>query len=97
MSGDWLPNHLLVINIIVLFAVLNPLVIPFGLIYFSIKQGAGSFVEMMTVFLMYYPLVVIKNQLLHVYAKNYEGNGQTILIRIVRYSLDGMTFLTPGR
>ena len=28
-------------------------------------------------------------QLLHVYAKNYEGNGQIILIRIVRYSLDG--------
>jgi hypothetical protein len=29
-------------------------------------------------------------QLIHVYAKNYEGNGQLLLIRIVRYSLDGM-------
>ncbi|KAI0247633.1 hypothetical protein BJV78DRAFT_904502 [Lactifluus subvellereus] len=70
----WLPNHLLVIHILVLFAVFNPLVMPFGLIYFSIQQ------------------VVIKNQLLRVYAKNYEGNGQTILIRIIRYSLDGMVF-----
>jgi hypothetical protein len=30
-------------------------------------------------------------QLIHVYAKNYEGNGQTMLIRIVRYSLDGQS------
>lgn len=30
-------------------------------------------------------------QLLHVYAKNYEGNGQTLLIRMIRYSLDGMS------
>jgi hypothetical protein len=37
-------------------------------------------------------LVVIKNQFLHVYAKNYEENGQRILIRIIRYSLDGMSF-----
>src|SRR6266436_10295141 len=28
-------------------------------------------------------------QLIHVYAKNYEGNGRLILIRLVRYSLDG--------
>ncbi|KAJ3973244.1 hypothetical protein EV361DRAFT_78192 [Lentinula raphanica] len=31
---------------------------------------------------------VIKNELFHVYAKNYEGNGQLILIRAIRYSLD---------
>ena len=29
-------------------------------------------------------------QLLHVYAKNYEANGQVLLIRMVRYSLDGL-------
>ncbi|KAH9969775.1 hypothetical protein BC827DRAFT_1162697 [Russula dissimulans] len=68
----WLPNHLLVIHVFFVFAVLNPLVIPFGLVYFAIEQ------------------TVVKNQFLHVYAKNYEENGQTILIRIVRYSLDGL-------
>lgn len=68
----WLPNHLLVIHVLFIFAVLNPLVMPFGLIYFSIER------------------VVIKNQFLHVYAKHYEGNGQIILIRIIRYSLDGL-------
>jgi hypothetical protein len=30
--------------------------------------------------------------LLHVYAKNYEGNGHHLLIRMVRYSLDGLLF-----
>ncbi|KAJ3556206.1 hypothetical protein NM688_g2150 [Phlebia brevispora] len=68
----WLPNHLLVIHILLLFAVLNPLVIPFSFMYFCVEA------------------VVVKNQLLHVYAKNYEGNGQTILIRLIRYSLDGL-------
>lgn len=68
----WLPNHLLVIHVLLLFALLNPLVIPFGLIYFSVETA------------------VIKNQLLHVYAKNYECNGQILLIRILRYSLDGL-------
>ncbi|KAG1751153.1 hypothetical protein EDB19DRAFT_1675660 [Suillus lakei] len=66
----WLPNHLLVIHVLLLFALLNPLVIPFGLIYFSVETA------------------VVKNQLLHVYAKNYECNGQILLIRILRYSLD---------
>ncbi|KAF7288521.1 CBM1 domain-containing protein [Mycena chlorophos] len=70
----WLPMHLLVIHVQVLFMVLNPLVIPFGAFYFFIEAG------------------VVKNQLLHVYAKNYEGNGQTLLIRMVRYSLDGLVF-----
>ncbi|KAJ7288266.1 hypothetical protein C8J57DRAFT_1115702 [Mycena rebaudengoi] len=68
----WLPSHLLVIHVLMLFMVLNPFVIPFGAIYFFIEAG------------------VVKNQLIHIYAKNYEGNGQTILIRIVRYSLDGL-------
>ncbi|OAX42854.1 DUF221-domain-containing protein [Rhizopogon vinicolor AM-OR11-026] len=68
----WLPNHLLVIHVLLLFALLNPLVLPFGLIYFSVET------------------VIVKNQLLHVYAKNYECNGQILLIRIIRYSLDGL-------
>ncbi|KAJ7212056.1 hypothetical protein GGX14DRAFT_621525 [Mycena pura] len=68
----WLPTHLLVIHVQMLFMVLNPFVIPFGAFYFFIEAG------------------VVKNQLLHVYAKNYEGNGQTILVRMVRYSLDAL-------
>ncbi|KAF5385713.1 hypothetical protein D9757_005480 [Collybiopsis confluens] len=68
----WLPTHLLVIHVLMLFSVLNPVVIPFGLFYFFIESG------------------VVKNQLIHVYAKNYEGNGKLIMIRVVRYSLDGL-------
>ncbi|KAI8986240.1 DUF221-domain-containing protein [Trametes punicea] len=68
----WLPNHVLVIHVLLVFAVLNPLVIPFAFIYFCVEA------------------TVVKNQLLHVYAKNYEGNGQTLLIRMVRFSLDGL-------
>ncbi|KAI0755185.1 hypothetical protein C8Q80DRAFT_1093766 [Daedaleopsis nitida] len=68
----WLPNHVLVIHVLLVFALLNPLVIPFAMIYFLFER------------------TIIKNQLLHVYAKNYEGNGQVLLIRIVRYSLDGL-------
>ncbi|KAH7885331.1 hypothetical protein F5I97DRAFT_1956518 [Phlebopus sp. FC_14] len=68
----WLPNHLLIIHVCLLFAVLNPLVIPFGLVYLVVETA------------------VVKNQLLHVYAKNYECNGHILLIRIVRYSLDGL-------
>ncbi|KAF7298976.1 CBM1 domain-containing protein [Mycena indigotica] len=70
----WLPTHLLVIHVLLLFMVLNPFVIPFGAFYFFIEAG------------------VVKNQLIHIYAKNYEGNGQTLLIRMVRYSLDGLIF-----
>ncbi|KAF7422401.1 hypothetical protein PC9H_010557 [Pleurotus ostreatus] len=68
----WLPNHLLVIHVLLLFTVLNPVVIPFATVYFFFETG------------------VIKNQLIHVYAKHYEFNGQVLLIRIVRYSLDGL-------
>ncbi|KAF9019032.1 hypothetical protein BDZ89DRAFT_1093998 [Hymenopellis radicata] len=67
----WLPTHLLLIHVLVVFAVLNPFVLPFGTFYFFVETG------------------VIKNQLIHIYAKNYEGDGKLILIRIVRYSLDG--------
>jgi hypothetical protein len=35
-------------------------------------------------------IAVIKNQLLHVYAKNYEGNAKLLIIRLVRYSFDGL-------
>ncbi|KAH7335584.1 hypothetical protein B0J17DRAFT_670686 [Rhizoctonia solani] len=34
----WTPNHLLALHIILIFAVLNPLVIPFGLIYYSVAN-----------------------------------------------------------
>ncbi|KAJ7459911.1 hypothetical protein FB451DRAFT_1341703 [Mycena latifolia] len=68
----WLPTHLLVIHVLMLFMVLNPFVIPFGAFYFFIEAG------------------VVKNQLIHIYAKNYEGNGQVILIRLARYSMDGL-------
>ncbi|KAJ7175917.1 hypothetical protein C8R46DRAFT_1161021 [Mycena filopes] len=68
----WLPTHLLVVHVLMLFMLLNPFVIPFGAFYFFIEAG------------------VVKNQLIHIYAKNYEGNGQTILVRIARYSLDGL-------
>ncbi|PIL22331.1 hypothetical protein GSI_15019 [Ganoderma sinense ZZ0214-1] len=71
-TDDWLPNHVLVMHVLLVFALLNPLVIPFALVYFSVER------------------TVVKNQLLHVYAKNYEGNGQKLLIRMVRYSLDGL-------
>ncbi|KAH9912692.1 uncharacterized protein BXZ73DRAFT_107327 [Epithele typhae] len=68
----WLPNHVLVMHVLLVFSLLNPLVIPFALVYFAVQR------------------TVIKNQLLHVYAKNYEGNGKLLLIRMVRYSLDGL-------
>ncbi|RDB18089.1 Calcium permeable stress-gated cation channel 1 [Hypsizygus marmoreus] len=68
----WLPNHMLVIHVLMLFSVFNPFVLPFGALYFFVQSG------------------VVKNQLIHVYAKQYEANGQLLLIRIVRYSLDGL-------
>lgn len=36
---DWLPNHLLVIILIFVFAVLNPLLMPFALVYFAVQRG----------------------------------------------------------
>ena len=36
--------------------------------------------------------VVIKNQLLRVYSKLYDQNGTVLLIRMMRYSLDGFLF-----
>ncbi|PPQ91695.1 hypothetical protein CVT25_012908 [Psilocybe cyanescens] len=72
-AGDWLPNHTLVIHVLLLFSVLNPFVLPFGALYFFVQSG------------------VVKNQLIHVYAKNYEGEGRLLIIRIVRYTLDGLT------
>ncbi|KAF9046608.1 hypothetical protein BJ165DRAFT_1346094 [Panaeolus papilionaceus] len=68
----WLPNHTLVIHVLLLFSVFNPFVLPFGTLYFFIQSG------------------VVKNQLIHVYAKNYEGDGRVLMIRMVRYSLDGL-------
>ncbi|KIJ55842.1 hypothetical protein M422DRAFT_200178 [Sphaerobolus stellatus SS14] len=68
----WLPNHVLVTTIVVCFALLNPLIIPFALVYFCIES------------------TIVKHQLIHVYSKQYENNGKLILVRIVRYSLDGL-------
>ncbi|GAA5865963.1 hypothetical protein JCM8547_002898 [Rhodosporidiobolus lusitaniae] len=33
---SWLPNHLFITSVCLIFAVLNPLVIPFGFVYFSL-------------------------------------------------------------
>ncbi|KAG9019901.1 hypothetical protein FRB90_000031 [Tulasnella sp. 427] len=68
----WLPNHLIVLFVVFCFSILNPLVIPFAFIYFSVAS------------------VVFKHQFLHVYSKAYEMNASVILIRWVRYSLDGI-------
>ncbi|KAF9483352.1 hypothetical protein BDN70DRAFT_799820 [Pholiota conissans] len=68
----WLPNHTLVIHVLLLFSVLNPFVLPFTTLYFFIQHG------------------VVKNQLIHVYAKNYEQDGRVLIIRMIRYSLDGL-------
>ena len=43
-SIDWLPNHLLVLFITIVFAVLNPLILPFALIYFAIERGTSQLV-----------------------------------------------------
>jgi hypothetical protein len=86
---DWLPNHMLVIHVLLLFAVLNPLVIPFGFLYFCVEAAV---VKNQVGFATCLPRLVLDRfhlQLLHVYAKNYEGDGRVILIRLVRYSLDG--------
>ncbi|CAE6451481.1 unnamed protein product, partial [Rhizoctonia solani] len=68
----WLPNHLLVVIITMLFSILNPLILPFSLLYFVVA------------------LVIFKHQFVHVYRKIYDGNAVNIVIRILRYSLDGL-------
>lgn len=101
---DWLPNHTLVLHVVVVFAVLNPLVIPFAFLYFCVESRMcvsstlGTLSDLRSVVIRnqvrtlcyVWPSVLpAVHQLYHVYAKNYEGNGQTLLIRIVRYSCDG--------
>ena len=76
-------------HVLLVFAVLNPLVIPFALIYFIVERSKWPLDQTLTM-LNDVPAAVVKNQLLHVYAKNYEGNGKVLLIRMVRYSLDGL-------
>ena len=39
ISLDWLPNHILVIHILLLFSVLNPFVPPFGVLYFFVQSS----------------------------------------------------------
>lgn len=38
-SQDWLPNHLLVIHVLLVFSLLNPLVIPFAFLYFCVDMS----------------------------------------------------------
>jgi hypothetical protein len=38
-SVDWLPNHVLIMVIVVVFTILNPLIIPFAWIYFCVANG----------------------------------------------------------
>lgn len=75
------------IHVLLLFSVLNPFVLPFGAIYFFIENGVMKNQVFGPLTLDSFLMLVF--QLLHVYAKNYEGNGQLLLIRMVRYSLDG--------
>ncbi|KAF8634132.1 hypothetical protein AX15_001064 [Amanita polypyramis BW_CC] len=35
----WIPNHLLALHVLLLFSILNPFVLPFGALYFSIQTG----------------------------------------------------------
>jgi len=39
MISDFVPNHLLVLHIFLLFAVLNPFVVPFAVLYFFVQTG----------------------------------------------------------
>jgi hypothetical protein len=77
---------------------MNPLVLPFGMLYFSVERS-----EYMSRSCQFFLLIdcpaVVKNQLLHVYAKNYEGNAKLLMIRMIRYSFDGRLlylFLEPA-
>lgn len=37
--SDWLPNHVLVVILTLVFSVLNPLLMPFAVLYFAIESG----------------------------------------------------------
>lgn len=93
VSADWLPNHVLVLLIVIVFTILNPLVVPFSFIYFSsaIGEPSVSLLENRESEPLHCP-VVHKNQLMRVYSKWYDQNGTAISIRILRYSLDGFLF-----
>ncbi|KAK7048413.1 CBM1 domain-containing protein [Favolaschia claudopus] len=85
----WLPTHLLVIHVLMLFMILNPFVIPFGAIYFFIEAGVVKN-QVSCRYEYFFMFLRSMIQLIHVYAKNYELNGQVIMVRIARYSLDGL-------
>ncbi|KAF6757411.1 hypothetical protein DFP72DRAFT_845840 [Ephemerocybe angulata] len=63
------PNHLLVIHVLLVFAVLNPFVLPFGTLYFFVQSESthSTFTRRTT-----------------------KEMARSLLIRMVRYSLDGM-------
>jgi hypothetical protein len=75
--------------LIFVFAVLNPLVIPFTMTYFMIDYSMIQSYIRGVQELTFTP-VIIRNQLIHVYAKPYEGQGRNLLIRFTRYSMDGL-------
>ena len=43
LLADWLPNHMLVLHVLLLFAILNPVVLPFGVLYFFVEAGMPAF------------------------------------------------------
>lgn len=92
---DWFPNHCLVLHVLLLFSVLNPFVLPFGTLYFFVQTGVMKN-QVHPSFLLSLFLIVNGSsfQFIHVYSKNFEGDGKILLIRIVRYSLDGQSSTT---
>jgi sterol desaturase/sphingolipid hydroxylase (fatty acid hydroxylase superfamily) len=80
----------MVFLIIIIFTILNPLVVPFALIYFSAANGETLFV--LKKVCLRTSSVVHKNQLMRVYSKWYDQNGTVLLVRILRYTLDGFIF-----
>jgi hypothetical protein len=91
---DWFPNHCLVLHVLLLFSVLNPFVLPFGTLYFFVQTGVMKNQVHLSRLLFF---LLMTNappfQFIHVYSKNFEGDGKILLIRIVRYSLDGQLSL----
>jgi hypothetical protein len=71
-------------------------VLPFGLLYFSVEYGMLIRMNLRTND-AHMCVAVLKNQLIHVYAKHYEGNAKLLIIRLIRYSFDGENLeIFPG-
>jgi len=105
VSEDWLPNHLLVIHVLFVFAVLNPLVMPFGLIYFSIERGQ-SFCKVITTALLMSCFfschnesifACIRKKLRRERPDHFDSNHSVLIGRWVSLSLGTETDLTVVR